>query len=160
MSRDPLLLRLPPSLLTQGFDLARLLAQDGRWSWAEGYRLLERFALADYEKRFARELLRARTNLWLFRSNQRSGCGDFVVVDMSSPNPSERRAVVVELKLGEPLSEGRGGASPQLAHQPEALEELARETGIVSGAFRVALARGDPREVLGYLGVDMDLVSP
>lgn len=119
-SSEPLVLRLPPSMST-AFDLARLLAEDGRWSWAQGYELLERFGLAEYERDFAKALLRTLTRFWLYRTNQRRGCGDFVAVDMSPPDPRDRRAVVIELKLGERLAEGRGLNSPQLGSRSQAL---------------------------------------
>ena len=61
MASDPLTLYLPFSLVEE-FNLARVIASDGRWSWSEGYVLLEKFALASHEKRFARELLRRRRN--------------------------------------------------------------------------------------------------
>ena len=146
---EPLVLRLPPSMAA-AFDLPRLLAEDGRWSWAQGYELLERFAFADYEREFARELLRRVTRSWLYRTNQRCACGDFVVVDMSPPEPRARRAVVIELKLGERLVEGRGLNSPQLARHAEAVEEIVR-AGVLEAGCEVQVLRGEPRAVLRFL---------
>ncbi|MGC4121760.1 MAG: hypothetical protein QM765_45725 [Myxococcales bacterium] len=148
---EPLTLHLPSTML-ESFSLPRLLSEDGRWSWSQAYALLERFELAEYEREFARDVLRDLTRVWLFRTNQRRGCGDFVCVDMSPPDPKDRAAVVIELKLGEALSEGRGIASPQLGHHREAVEEVARETGIVLASCEVTVLRGDPEAVLRRLG--------
>lgn len=70
-------------------------------------RHLSDFALSGPERVFARELLRSRRNLWLWRTNQRARCGDFVVVDMSEPRAERRVARVIELKTRKRL--GRGG---------------------------------------------------
>jgi len=147
---EPRVLRLPPSLLA-GFNLARLLAEDGRWSWAQGYALLERFEFAEYERTFAKTLLRTLTRYWLYRTNQRCGCGDFIAVDMSPPEPRGRRAIVIELKLGEDLVEDRGAKSPQLANHLEAVEEIA-QAGVLDAGSEVTVVRGDPAKVLEYLG--------
>ena len=150
MASDPLTLYLPFSLVEE-FNLARVIASDGRWSWSEGYVLLEKFALASHEKRFARELLRRRRNLWLFRANQRCFCGDFLVVDMSHSRPARRRAYVIELKAGEPLSRPPGGG--QLQNSQEALAEIARRHGIIEPACQGELFRGGEEAALELLGV-------
>ena len=147
--REPLVLHLPPSLL-EGFDLARLIAAQGRWSWSYGFELLERFELGEYERAFAKDVLRTRTRLRLYRTNQRRGCGDFVAVDMSPPGPRDRVAVVIELKLGEALAVDRGTRSPQLANHREAVEEIA-EAGVLASGCEVVVVRGDPRAVLEVL---------
>jgi hypothetical protein len=64
------------------------------------------FALSGPERVFARDLLRQRRNLWLWRTNQRARCGDFVVVDMSEPRPERRVARVIELKMSKRLGPG------------------------------------------------------
>jgi hypothetical protein len=145
---DPLVLLLPP-WLGERFDLARAIAEDGRWSWAEGYRLLERFELAGHERAFVKTLFERRTNLWLYRANQREACGDFVVVDMSAPQPGERRVYVIELKTGAPLA--LGGARLQCANHAAAVAELAA-TGIIAATSPVELVYGDAAAVLEHLG--------
>jgi hypothetical protein len=152
-------LRLPSSLLRSGFSLARLLAADSVFpqrrprredpnrdrSWAESYLLLEALELSGPEREFARELLRRKSNLWLYRSNQRTACGDFLVVDMAPPRPAWRRVVVLELKAGEPLRLDAGGL--QLAGHEAAIEELCA-AGVVDGGRPSLLARGSGEAIL------------
>ena len=142
---------LLPTWLGDSFNLARVIAEEGRWSWTEGYRLLERFELRAHEREFVKTLLERRTNLWLFRANQRLSCGDFIVVDMSAPVPADRRAYVIELKTGVPLA--LGGARLQCARHREAIDEIATRTGIVDAATVVELVHGDAALVLAHLGV-------
>ena len=149
MPVEPLTLLLPPWLVER-FDLARVLAQTGRWSWSEGYRLLERFDVSGPERGFVQVVLARRRNLWLFRCNQRCACGDFLAVDMSPPAPGDRAVVAIELKAGEPLA--LGGARLQLARAPEAVRELVA-TGVVGAGAALAQVFGDPAAVLAHLGV-------
>ncbi len=117
-----------------------LAALPGR-AWSEGLALLPAFAMSEPEKTFARELLRRKRNLWLYRCNQKNFCGDFIIVDMSSPRPEHRPALCLELK------EGRGAEpleSPglQLRRANEALAELERQTIITGESFRVFFTGG------------------
>jgi hypothetical protein len=150
VDEEPLTLLLPTWLLDR-FDLARAIAEERRWSWSEGYRLLERFQLRGHERTFVKTLLKGRTNLRLFRSNQRQACGDFVVVDMSAPQPSDRRVHVMELKTGDPLA--IGGARLQCARYRDAVQEIAVGTGIIDPAVPVELLYGDAAAILVHLGV-------
>lgn len=102
------------------------------------------FALKADEARFARGLLSRRTECWLYRANQRAFCGDFVVVDMSSPRAVARRAWVVELKLAAPLRQDGGAVGVQLVHAPEALAAVG-----VAGACTILT--GGARAVLDHL---------
>ena len=61
--------------------------------------LYARFQFRCDERRFAEDLLTRHTQLWLYRVDQTLACGDFVVVDMSAPNPRHRDVLAVELKL-------------------------------------------------------------
>ena len=149
MNDEPLTLLLP-RWLGQSFNLARVIAEEGRWPWAEGYRLLERFELRSHERAFVKTLVERRTNLWLFRSNQRHSCGDFVAVEMSAPLPPDRRAYVIELKTGDPLA--IGGARLQCARYRDAIDEIGARTGIIDAATPVELLYGDGAAVLAYLG--------
>ena len=69
------------------------------------HRCLWDFALHRDELLFTRQLLAAHPRFWVFRSNQRAACGDFLVVDMSAPCPERRGCWLVELKMGERLRE-------------------------------------------------------
>jgi hypothetical protein len=141
--RIPSTLRLPFWAATR-FRLEQILVSQLGCAWSVGWRLREMFALGAPETAFARELLVRRTNLWLYRSNQRHFCGDFVAVDMSSPR--DRRTFALELKAGEPVRVGAGGV--QLAGIAGALAEL----GGVIGAGPLVTARGDAAAGLRWLG--------
>jgi hypothetical protein len=144
---EPLVLHLPPHL-ARAWNLARLIADDGRWSWADGRRLLERFDVSGPEKAFVLEVFQRHANLRVFRCNQRRFCGDVVLVDMSAPEPARRRTYVVELKAGEPLA--IGGKRVQWASHGGALAELAG-AGVITAASPVELVQGDPAVVLDHL---------
>lgn len=95
---------------------------------ADAAEAVHAFAFKADEGEFARAVLERHTRLWVYRANQRASCGDFVVVDMSSPWPARRRTYVVELKLGATPRVGGGGVGVQLLHAAEAVEELSVRT--------------------------------
>lgn len=134
--RAPSTLRLPFWAATR-FRLEAILASQ---RLCVGWR--EVFALASHELAFARALLTRRRNLWLYRTNQRHACGDFVAVDMSAAQ--DRRAYALELKSDEPVRLGGGGL--QLANLDHALAEL-RPLGLGD----VITARGGAAAVLAWL---------
>lgn len=109
------------------------------------------FVLRCDEGLFARRLLRASTHLWLFRANQRLFCGDFVVVDMSSPVVDRRRAFAIELKLGGRLR--LGGDGHQQRNVARAIAEIAARRGIVRRDCEPVRLIGDRRAILEFLGV-------
>jgi hypothetical protein len=113
------------------------------------------FAFKSDEGLFARQLLARRSQLWLFRSHQRRFCGDFVVVDMSSPVAARRRSWIVDLKLGAPLKLGGGGAGVQLKNADRAVAEIVRETGALEPPSRPERVTGSRREVLRLFGVSL-----
>ncbi|UJR86240.1 hypothetical protein [Sandaracinus amylolyticus] len=122
---EPWLLHLPHRALRVGLDVARIARARG--DLRDPRELEYRFGLHSHERRFVRELLAARTQLWVFRCDQLRSCGDLVVVDMSAPR-ALRRCVVVELK-----QRVRVRAAPkhvQLANHATAIAELAAR-GIV-----------------------------
>ncbi len=67
-----------------------------------------RFAFRCDERDFAETLLSRHTHYWLYRTDQAGACGDFVAIDMSSPKPSRRSIVALELKLGGTLRTSGG----------------------------------------------------
>lgn len=108
------------------------------------------FRLCPDELRFARRLLEARTQLWLFRSDQRRACADFVVVDMSAPEPGNRTAHVIEVKLGRPVRTGRG---MQFTGTPRALAQL-RAEGRLTHDSPTRRWLGGREALLGLWGID------
>jgi hypothetical protein len=146
---EPRTLLLPAWMLSS-FDLPRAIAEERRWSWSEGWRLLERFEMASHERTFVKTILERRSNLWLYRTNQRLACGDFIAVDMSPPLAVDRTARVIELKTGARLA--LGGARVQCADHRAAVDEIAR-AGIVDAGSPVELIYGDHAAVLEHLGV-------
>jgi hypothetical protein len=113
--------------------------------------LVAAFRLHSSERAFALELLRRKTNLWVFRQNQRAFCGDFAIVDMSSPDPKQRAVWILDLKLGAPLRLGGGGAGVQLVNAAQAVAALGRRHGVVGRDAPYELLTGDALAVLGYL---------
>ncbi|HVK73565.1 MAG TPA: hypothetical protein VM734_09600 [Kofleriaceae bacterium] len=141
--RVPSTLRLPFHAATR-FRLEQLIASQLDVPWSVGWKLREMFELGGPELEFARVLLDRRRNLWLYRTNQRHFCGDFVAVDMSAPR--HRRTYALELKSAEPVRVGVGGR--QFAGLAGALAELAD----VIGDGVVVTAQGDGDELLRWIG--------
>lgn len=146
---DPLTLRLP-SWLCDSFDLARAIANEHRTRGrATGVCRFDCFDMRSHERGFVKTMLARRSNVWLFRTNQRRWCGDFIAIDMSSSRRAERHAYVMELKMGERLV--IGGARLQCAQYRAAVDELvARE--ILDDTSPVALLYGDGAAVVEHLG--------
>jgi hypothetical protein len=148
---DPLTLRLP-SWLCESFDLARVIANEHRAvGRTTGVCRFDQFEMRSHERAFVKTVLARRSNLWLFRTNQRRSCGDFIAIDMSARRRVDRRAYVMELKTGERLV--LGGARLQCAHYRAAVGELvARE--ILDDTSPIELLYGDGDRVLAHLGGD------
>jgi hypothetical protein len=140
--RVPSTLRLPFWAAAR-FRIEQIIVSQLGCPWSFGWELREMFALGGPELDFARELLLRRRNLWLYRTNQRHFCGDFVAIDMSAPR--DRRAYALELKLGAALRHDVGGV--QFAGLDDAIAELAP----VIGAGAVTTAQGDGDAILGWL---------
>lgn len=106
------------------------------------------YAFKADEGDFARELLERCSRLWLFRSNQRAFCGDFVAVDMSSPSPARRRAFVLELKRGAALRLGGGAVGVQLRNAALAVRSLTGEGGLLGEDAEHLIVTGDGAQIL------------
>jgi hypothetical protein len=146
---DPLTLRLP-SWLCDSFDLARVIASEHRSPGrTTGPCHFDRFDMRSHERTFVKAVLARRSNLWLFRTNQRRSCGDFIAIDMSSSRRASRCAYVMELEMGERLV--IGGARLQCAHYRAAVDELAAR-GIIEDRSPVELLYGDSAAALTHLG--------
>lgn len=137
-----LVLRLPRRALLRRDAVQRLSA-----TW----QARKLFAFKCDELAFARALLARRTNLWLYRTSQRAFAGDFIVVDVSSPQArvASRPVTVVELKRGDPLRI-TDPTSVQLRNAPAALRELAG-TGVVAEGCHARAVIGDASAVLEFL---------
>ena len=146
---DPLTLRLP-SWLCDSFDLARVIANEHRSRGRKvGPCRFDRFEMRSHERAFVKTVLSRRSHLWLFRTNQRRSCGDFIAIDMSSPRRAARCAYVMELKMGRRLVVG--GGRLQCAQYAAAVDELAAR-GILEERPHVELLYGDGAVVLAHLG--------
>jgi hypothetical protein len=144
----PLTLRLP-SWLCDSFDLARAIANEHRARGrTTGVCRFDEFEMRSHERAFVKTVLARRSNLWLFRTNQRRWCGDFIAIDMSSQRAA-RRAYVMELKTGDPLV--TGGARHQCARYRAAVDELVARQ-ILADRSPVELLYGDGAAVLTHLG--------
>lgn len=140
-SRLPYCIRLTRDVLTRQDAFRAALRRVADAARADPAVTHHAYAFKADEARFARVLLARRTECWLYRANQRAFCGDFVVVDMSSPRAVGRPVWVVELKLAAPLREGGGAVGVQLARVPEALAALgvAGEGTVLTGDARAVL---------------------
>ena len=146
---DPLTLRLP-SWLRDSFDLVRAIANEHRsLGRTTGICRFDQFDMRSHERAFVKTVLARRSNLWLFRTNQRRSCGDFIAIDMSSSRRADRCAYVMELKMGERLV--IGGARLQCAQHRSAIDELASRE-ILEDRSPVELLYGDGAAVLTHLG--------
>jgi len=122
MRRPGYILRLPHAALRARVPIAAILRPAlGRKPSAA---CVAAFELTNDERRFVYALLR-HPRFWLYRSNQRRFCGDFVVVDMSAAKPCRRSVWVIDLKRDGRLHLGGGGAGVQLTNRHLAVRELA-----------------------------------
>lgn len=115
------------------------------------------FRFVNDERAFARALVARKPNLWLFRCNQRAFCGDFLVVDMSSPDPRRRPVWVIDLKRGAPLRVGGGGAGVAFLNAGRAVRAVAKGYEILGRRAEPELVTGDRELVLEHLNA---LASP
>lgn len=143
----PLVARLTLALLRKGdLTVARSLGPR-RGELGEVRRAL---TCHQAERRFARQVLERRTNLWVLRPSQRAFCGDFLLVDMSERRESARRVIVLELKLGAPLRRG-GPTTHQVQNAAAAVTAAAALTGAIPPDAEYAVWIGDPDQVLAAL---------
>jgi len=140
--RIPSTLRLPFWAAAR-FRLEQIIVSQLRCPWSLGWELREMFALGGPEREFARALLGRRRNLWLYRTNQRHFCGDFIAIDMSARR--DRRVHALELKHGEPVRHDVGGI--QFGGLDDAIAELAP----IIGAGAVMTTQGDGDAILQWL---------
>ena len=105
--------------------------------------------MRSHERALVKTVLARRSNLWLFRTNQRRSCGDFIAIDMSSSRRADRRAYVMELKMCERLV--LGGSRLQCAHYGSAVDELVTRE-IPQDSSPVQVLYGDGAAVLTHLG--------
>jgi hypothetical protein len=146
---EPLTLRLSFDLVDEGFHFHKLLRQELGVSSREASELDSAYAVSEPEKRFVRELLRDKRNVWLYRCHQQRFCGDFIAVDMSSGDPALRPVAVIELKEREPV---RTGLEPtgQQRNAPEALAELVA-AGVITAQSSIEILVGGSHEVLEWI---------
>ncbi|MBL8719412.1 MAG: hypothetical protein JNL79_25720 [Myxococcales bacterium] len=149
--RLPLAIRLTRRTLARSDFFCALVQEVTRASRVDAAMAFHAFALKADEHAFARSLLARRTQLWLFRTNQRVFSGDFVAVDMSSPRPETRRAFVLELKRGMHLRVDAGAVGVQLRNAGLVLRSLSREGLFAEDATWSTLA-GDANEIGRHLG--------
>ena len=149
MSTFPVVIHLAPRSLRRRDGVPVTILRQSEAGFAR--RVLGVFALSEDELRFAREVLAERPCYWVFRSNQRAFCGDFVLVDMSSPRPERRRVFVVDLKRGATVREGGGGAGVQLTRARAAVDAIATRFRAVPRGAAFRLVTGDRARILDWL---------
>lgn len=107
------------------------------------------FEMTEDELSFARGLLLAKSQFWLFRTHQRGFAGDFVVVNLSSPDPSRRPVYAVELKLGARVRVHEG-TPLQLRNACTVVTHIAK-TGVIAESCEPEMLTGDARAVIDHL---------
>ena len=152
VKKAPFMIYLPLSAVVQERGLYNLIASDPRWTRHQVRMLHNLFALQEDERRFALELLRNKPNFWVFRSNQRCFCADFLLVDMSSPTMFCRRVFVVELKQNAALRLEPGPAGIQFRNAAFAVRRLAARTGAIPPEAPFQRVVGAVDQLLTYLG--------
>lgn len=110
------------------------------------------FAFKNDERSFARRLLERHPRYWLFRTNQQRFCGDFLAVDMASPDVASRRVLAIDLKLGKDVVEGGGGAGNSFTQLDAAVADVARRLGVISPDAAPRRLTGDASSLLAHLG--------
>lgn len=115
---------------------------------------VEAFALCNDEKYFAKELLRRKKNLWLFRTNQQHFCGDFFIINMSASSPTKRKIYALDLKMGSPLKLGGGGAGIQFRNIQQGVDEIAHKFGIIEPSSTITRLTGCRHEMLAFFGIE------
>jgi len=147
----PIAVRLPPAWAAGRASLQLLLSRAVGGDVHPG--LVAPWRLSSREVRFARRLLRSRRqNLWLWRTHQQRQAGDFLVVDLASPDPARRPVWVLDLKLGRSVVFGGGGAGNQLVRAAEAVRYLVDEGVLATGVVPIR-AVGDFEKLLELLRV-------
>ena len=158
LKRPPIVVSLSSACLTSEHALFQMFADADKKKTRHQLRELHAlFAMEEDEREFARVILDQKPNYWVFRANQKKFCGDFIVVDMSCPDASNRKPIVVELKRGATLKLGGGGASNQLCNAAEAICAIATHTQAVPVDAVFEKAVGDEEEVLDFLEIDPGL---
>ena len=110
------------------------------------------FAMKTQEIRFCFSFIERLSNWWLFRCHQRQFLGDFIAIDMSAPNLSQRKIWVLELKMHQDVHSKKGF---QLRNATRAIERLL-QLGIVNTESPVAFLHGDGPQVLDFLSGVVD----
>lgn len=152
--RLPLFVKLTRRALDRRDDFIASILRAVRPSAAEAAFAVHAFAFKNDEQGFARALLARRPEIWLFRANQRAFCGDFLLVDMSSPATSRPHVCVLELKLGAPLRVGGGGV--QLRNAGRAVRDLPRMQGRLGDEPPFEVLTGDGAAILRLFSTDRE----
>lgn len=155
----PILVQIPQFWLQYYQSFAYLLKRTELVPRHALRKCAEAFLFCNDEKEFAKTLLKTKKNLWLYRCNQQRFCGDFIIVDMSSPFPEKRQVYVLDLKMQAPLKLGGGGAGIQFRDVSLAIDELQERTDTISPDSPLLRITGDSRLILDFLGVSRPLSS-
>ena len=132
----PPVLRIPGDFVRGSCSFAQVIARRGLQTTAW------RYDLCPTEIRFARILLSRHPKLWMYRTDQQAFAGDFLLVDMSSPDPDRRRLWAIELKMNAEIKVGGGGAGNQFVSIERAVAALVAR-GIAKGEPKLVVGDGD-----------------
>ena len=153
VKKPPMVKLLPFAAVDSDYGLWDLFAAETQWTRHQVRALYGLFAMHSDERAFARALLVHKPHFWLFRSNQRCFCGDFVAVDMSNPVLEQRKVFVMDLKQNTSLKIGGGGAGIQFKNAQSAIQDIALYTGKISPDVDFEKLVGEKDQLLNYFGV-------
>ena len=154
VKRPPRVLMLSLPMVAHENGIYQWFAADPRRTRYQAKVLNGLFAFKSDERRFAHILLAHKPNYWVFRCNQQAFCGDFIVVDMSCPQVSQRRVYVLELKENTELKHAAGCAGFQLHRVASALATIAGETEAIPAEPDCDILVGSCDLVLAHLGIE------
>jgi len=152
--KPPTIVQLTPESVRCDRGIRRLFAEQERWSKNQVRILNAMFAFKGTERAFASRLLEEKPHLWVFRCNQQCFCGDFIVVDMSSPDHESRRVLAIELKERSRFKVG--GGCFQLRKAAKAVCAIGRSIGIIAEDAPFETVVGSKHDLLAHLGLESE----
>ena len=108
------------------------------------------FGFKNDERKFVKSLLETKRNYWAYRCNQKMFCGDFIIVDMSSPDIRRRKCWAIELKQNAQLKVG-AGIGVQFKNLDLAIEEIANQGDTLLLENKYSKVSGDQKLVTHFL---------
>ena len=150
MPKLPFAVRVPFSAVVRNDSLFHYLSLQFPLRRRDIHLLAVSFGFKNDERKFVKNLLERKRNYWAYRCNQKMFCGDFIIVDMSSPDIRRRKCWAIELKQNSPLKVG-AGIGVQFKNLDLAIEEIANQSDILLLENKYSKVSGDRKLVTHFL---------